>query len=701
MTLGKAVLFCSVAFFLACHNENNPPGNAVRAETSSFSPEIVHAQAELGSATASSYGHPSSQRLHFSVCLRGVGPGTSLAIGDGMSPELVRKSDSNGCVRWNETHAVSMFAPQHNIRVRRQIHKVGDQKESAFVDFTIKPWAEGREAVQAETGEDTEAESVRPESFAFNAAYPIDERADQKAQFNIDGNHLDFRYVEVGRDGEFSIDPYLNLSIPYRFTFSFQPLVTHRLFSGAQRSDVISSGRLKVTFVFFASGKGEPSQDTHYLTSAECEGEIGSNGIFSGTLLLKYPHMLFASGRQTVLMQVSPVGDGGQIQSRSFSGSLSYLDQQTIMTMLPDGRDGEALHRENTRRREESQARRLAPLADYMNHHDLFITGVDEFPGGNLGDKSIWNLFSSWQSRVLTQDELQYAMATQHLNPQTDTGNKRSSISVKARLCRAYMAMTPGFGMKRPIRSFKDDYVTALKENDDFVGSAFCANELVLNDFVNIREVDFVEELASNSPRNVKMFSYSNQEFGIYYSNEHAQATTEGFAVRMPGMAMLGGLFNLSIEKSNTQSMVEKGNFGMTQMMAVDFGTMEVHAKVRSCLLVSGLREPFIQKPWLICKQDVGPAQWIPEQFFYYSQIFAANHSPFIDPFSPQTGVKVFIRGQNRMQRIMHGLQEADFQKTGFNVFVQAHVPDLNDFDTMQSVDALTDQDIPGAFSRN
>jgi hypothetical protein len=706
MTSYRKSLFVILLMTLsACGSAKSPLENSGQDATFEIYPDRVHGHAELNSATDDSFGRPRTQILHFVVCLQNlvsgqnIVPGMAFAISDGSS-ERVRDTDPNGCVHWDEAHSTTSFAPQRNLRVRRVIRGLGNHRGSRVLTFNVKPWLEGDEAVTSELNQEVYADSMTTSStFGFNDSYPVDKTAQKAARLDIANNQVAFQYIEVGQDKEFSVDPYLNLSIPYRFAFSFQPMITHKIFSGASVSDAITSGKLKVTFVFFASAKGELSQDTHYLTSAQVEEEVGSNGRIAGTVVLKYPHMLFASGRQTVLIQVSSVDDA-EIQSQTFSASLSYIDQQTTITLLRDTRDGEALHTENQRLRFESQKQRPPPFMEFLNNHDILLSQVTDFPANQVQGK--WPVsFSASEPLLLSREELSYALQKDGLSRQGYEKGSTSMPSVKARLCRAYMALNQGFGLARTIHSLKDDYVSAVRENSEFVGSAFCGTEELLSQYVKIQQFDFVEELGSTTPRNVNMIDYGNQEFGVYYSNEHSRASINGFAIQVPGFSMLGGLLDLSHADVDSQSLTEKGNFGKTQIMAVDVGTLEIYAKVKSCVLISSVRKPFTQKPWLICEPKAQPAQWIPEQYFFYSQIFASTHSPFIDPFSSQTGVKVFIRGKTHMNSILHVLEKADFKKTGFNVFVHAHVPNLSELDTLQNVDALTDQEIPGAFGRD
>ncbi|MGZ3723702.1 MAG: hypothetical protein ACXVA9_12255 [Bdellovibrionales bacterium] len=701
-----SLAFSILISLLACDQAKSPIADSGQNATFAIYPDRIKARAELDHASDESFGHPSTQILHFVVCLQNlvsgqnIVPGTPFSIADGTGSDAIKVTDANGCVHWDETHKYSYFSPQRNVSARREIRGLGNHRGTVTLLFNVKPWLEGEEAVQSGLNQETYSNPLTaPGGLGFYSAYPKDPTARLKPHLDISENSIEFHYVEIGKDAEFSIDPYLNLSIPFRFTFSFQPMITHQIFSGTSSSEALTSGKLRVTFVFFASSKGDPSQDTRYLTSAQMEGVVGANGRLSGSLLLKYPHMLFASGRQSVLMNISPADENSEIQPQSFAGSFSYIEQQATITMLTDGRNGETLHQENQSARFKLQSERPLPLADFLKNHDLLVNQVTDFPARQLvaAANSTW---STTPSLSLSKEELLSALLRDGPDRRGLKNNLRSSLSVQARLCRAYLAMSPGFGLGHPIRSFQEDYLAAMQDNGDFSGSAFC-NEDDPKKYVNIEQFDFVEQLASTTPRNVKMYSFTNQEFGIYYAKEHTQGLIKGFAMQIPGFAMFGGLVDVSQTNFDTHSLIERGSFGQTQWMAIDVGTLEVYAKVKSCVLISSLRKPFVQKPWLICEPGNQPAKWIPEQFFFYSQIFSSIHSPFIDPFSAQSGVKVFIRGKDHMQKIIHTLQGADFQKTGFNVFIQTHAPDLSKIETLENLDSLTDQAVPGAFGRD
>jgi len=523
----------------------------------------------------------------------------------------------------------------------------------------------------------------------------IDEGNGQR--LGLADNHLEFRYMEMGRDEEFKIDQNLNLSVPYRYAFSFQPVITDPSVRG-MAPPRLTNGKLRITFVLFASKKGDPKDDTRYLTSNEVTADIGANGYVSGTVVLRYPHILFASGRQTVLIHLSTVD---KKLGQSFSGSLSYIDQQAVLIMAPDSRDGQGIRESNQKQTEEQKNIKVAsPLNRFIARTRPTVMRVSDFPFfENIGQAFF--KFMSWRNYAISQEELSYALKRENLN-NTGFPGLYSTVSVKERLCMAYMGQNPQYAGAVQAAGFTDGYTANVKKNAAYVGSVLC-NEHNMNDHVKIQTFDFVERLNSEIPQNINIVAYTNQEFGIYSKKEHNRGNTIGFGAKFPSSLLLG-MVDVSASHFETKSMLDQGNFGMTQIMAVDMGTMNVDADVRSCVLISSVGttdEEIQQKPWLICDRDVQPSKIVSESFYYYSQIFAANHSPFNDPFNPQTGVKVFIRGKPHMRDMIQVFENADFKRTGFNVFVQAHVPDLNQLSINQHLETLTDQDIPGAVGRD
>ena len=559
LNLLMVMIFTLVA--AACTHAKSPLGDNGKDATFAIYPDRIKAKAELDRSSAQSFGQARTQTLNFSVCLQNlisgqnIVEGTPFAISDGQSAAIERKADIDGCVHWLEKHTVSPLAPQRNIRVHRQIRGERNHHGTVALDFNVKPWLEGEEAVQSLLGQEVFANSMSANSsFGLNDAYPVADAstASQNTHFDLANNKIEFSFTEIGQDSEFRVDRYMNLEIPYRFTLSLQPLIAHQLFSGQIKSEPITSGRLRLTFVFFASAKGEPIKDNHYLTSVQMDADVSSNGTLTGVVVVRYPHPLFASGRQTVLMQIASVDKNSEVAPQSFSGALLFLQQQGTITLLQDGRDGAALHEKFQAQRLEQKNKRIAPLESYLAGHDVTRVKTEDFP--NLAIKTGW--FGStevWQTNYLGQDELKYALRHDRLdNTDYHPGfyGYKSPLPITNRLCRAYVAFNPQLLKANSTNNFAADYVRDLKSDINFDVESICMARDPLQNKVLIKQLDFIVDLRSNVPRNVQLKFQNNVSFGIYEAKEDAAVTTTGIGVHIPGPFMGGGLIDGSYSKS-------------------------------------------------------------------------------------------------------------------------------------------------------
>ena len=709
-SLSKLILILSAFVITACTPAKSPL-NGEGAATFALIPDRVSAEAELGQATPDSFGRPRTQRLNFVVCLQSqvtgepIAKGTSFAIVDAEGHSIDRATEAGGCLHWTEVHGVSPLAPERNVRVERRIRALANHRGEVLLTFNVKPWLEGKAAVQSASNQERFADPIQAEKgLSFEDQYPVPpvpaappagvvaatDRTTDRPHILLADNHLELNYVSGGRSPEFEIDPFLTLSVPYRFTFSILPMITRRLFSGARQSEPMTSGRVRLTLVFFASARGDYREDNRYLTSAQVEGEVEPNGAFSGAIIVKYPHAHFASGRQTVLAQVTALGQSS-VDAGSFSGSLSFIDQQGPMLVLKDGRDAEAIHQDGLRTREALARTRGTPLDEFVKARDVVRMNVNDLPAND----------------VLSAQELSTAMNYDGLDAAKIAN--ASSERVVYRLCQMFAKAGQSLGPVAPTSlsrflSIGADLSTdRLSTQDQFV-DRYCGDVKRLpGQFINVQQLDFIEELVQKTPRNVKIITYSNQDFGLHYGRDKAKVSAQNLAFGLHAQAPeLFGIFgDMSYVQSRILTRSERSVFSQSQTMAIDMGTLEINARVRSCVLITGKHKIFPAKPWLICQPEARPAAWIQESFYYYSQMFGANHSPFIDPFNAQTGVKLLVRGRYQMQRISAKLESPDYATNGFNVFIQTKQPDLSEFDTTGRLDELTTQDVPGAILRN
>jgi hypothetical protein len=704
--LRKALVLSCLIFLVACGGTAKDPrpfGADDNTSTFTVVPGSVGGQAELTGSTPKNFGYPSEQILNLKVCLQDralAQPviGSPFGISDG-STESVYTTDVGGCLHWTEKHTVSYFSSESNIRIERQLIGRGNHRGTRKLIFDVDPLKDGTDAVKSNLNREAYANEIAvPASFGFQSKYPISSGSSTFAKFGLVTNHLDLRYKGFASANEFGLDQNLNLTVPYLYTFSFQPVIVRTGLSGEPEQTPLKSGRLRITFVLFAAGKTSPKDDSQYFASAQVDTDVSPEGQVTGTVIFKYPHMLFASGRQTLLLQVAASEPSDDILSQSFSGHLSYVDQENTIPMEPDPRDAGALHTIYSQKFLANQKAESLPLSTFLAHNDVTYTAVDDFPSIKDVPVPFINL-GGWYNLVVTKEELRNDLSSERLS-RNPLPKSLSRYSVRERLCRAYFTMNPVYtNMNIPSGFHQAEYINVLKTNGDFILSTLCSS-YDIDRHIKFEMFDFVEKLVSPQPRNLHIDNFLNQEFGVYYSKDHSKGDSVGFAFHLPGAQELGGILDFNYNTFDTHTFTERGTFAATQHLTIDRGSLDINALVQTCVRVSSIGPSYPSKPWLVCLDRTREgAKWLHETFYYFSQIFGSNHSPFLDQMDSQAGIKIFVRGETHMKEIGTRLEKADFLATGgFNVFVHARPPDFTQFNTTGSVESLTDQAIPGAI---
>jgi|GEM_PF-3744969 hypothetical protein len=296
-----------------------------------------------------------------------VQAGLDFAVVDGSGNSIVKTTQSDGCINWQETHAFTFMAREAIFKVSRRIESRSLYSGYAIVTFGLNPWA---------TGSGTVVDFRKTETFPANAPVVNIESLNMRGQslnkplmsdIGVKLSQASFQFVGLDKRNT-EITPTLGLKLAHKYIFKITPQIVRKSIEKPVVLESISTGKMKVTFLILREDENPLTQMTtkNVLSSTEFEGEFVA-GELTGTTSIKFENISELTSRTVVLLTLTPVTVFDGFPQVSFTGPIAPGRVGTL-NLIPTQFDASEIHSQYIKKQNEFKAAELKPLQLFEKH---------------------------------------------------------------------------------------------------------------------------------------------------------------------------------------------------------------------------------------------------------------------------------------------------------------------------------------------
>lgn len=289
------------------------------------------------------------------------------AVLDGTGSERVLYTDSRGCLNWAETHSFTFVGRETYFKIKRRIESRSFYTGYADVEVALNPWADGGASVIdlrythdiPANAPVVELNSVSLRGQNLNTANMSDIGVNLKgASFQFVG--LDKPNIEITQN--------LGIKLAHKYIFKISPMIVRKTISRPVVLEVISTGKMKVTFLILREDENPATQFNikNVVSSTQFEGEFVA-GELTGTTSIKFENIAELTSRTLAILTLTPVTQLDGFPKVSFTGPIAP-GRVGSLNLIPTKFDATEIHNEYIKKQNEFKAAELKPVQLFEKH---------------------------------------------------------------------------------------------------------------------------------------------------------------------------------------------------------------------------------------------------------------------------------------------------------------------------------------------
>lgn len=615
MSLAATVTACDGRKTPASEDEGLYGGEDVTyAADSTFRVESV-SLAQTNVQSLDMFGLPESKVFQFKACLTDLVSRapivlTRFGVSDGSKERIIR-TDTEGCLIWDESHKISALQKERLLKFRRHFRGVQSFTGDVTVELAMNPWESSPTLYDLRRFTppdlDQSVDNLGFESDMLNRGLGPNSLAVAAEAFLADVS-MEF----TGHDKKATIiTKMLTLKPAQKFRLRLEPKFVRRNLQNELIRLDLKGGEFRVKLVVVRDGAQDDPQPADLV--AEFQGNL--RVLFDGTatqdILLRIHDTAKILSRNHVLIVLEPMGEAARVARVGvYSGFIGALKGNDATVRLISAEDRAALMASRIENLLELVNQPQEPLRVFSDQsglrheagaHRAFLGGAG-FPGfdGSVGDRTLEALCA----RVYRPED---------------------KVELRGWFGRSSM-------------------VSALAE---------CRR--MPSQFIQVGQRDFVVDL-KGIPRNLSEFTSTQpREISISRSLNWTKSSGTSAGGRL-GLSLnpldllgikigIGSEVFVGAELTKSSSSSVSANVSETQSFSVVRDVYEVDAVVRSCLVVQGLK---VENRGFYSCQDETKERTLRES--YYLVNYNVASSPFADDLADNQW-RLTIRGDQVYQR--------------------------------------------------
>ncbi len=289
------------------------------------------------------------------------------AVVDGAGSERVLYTDSRGCLNWAETHSFTFVGRETYFKIKRRIESRSMYTGYADVEVALNPWADGGASVIdlrythdiPENAPVVELNNVSLRGQKLNTANIRDIGVNLKgASFQFVG--LDKQNIEITQN--------LGIKLAHKYIFKISPMIVRKTISRPVVLEVISTGKMKVTFLILREDENPATQFNikNVVSSTEFVGEFVA-GELTGTTSIKFENIAELTSRTLAVLTLTPVTHLDGFPKVSFTGPIAP-GRVGSLNLIPTQFDANDIHDQYIKKQNEFKAAELKPVQLFEKH---------------------------------------------------------------------------------------------------------------------------------------------------------------------------------------------------------------------------------------------------------------------------------------------------------------------------------------------
>ena len=444
----KSLIVVASLLFSACSTESNKT-----KEVGFNEPDRFPGEGNMRVKTISAGLTPSSEFNDYSVLTKktfnlvacitdplqaAVQAGLNFAIVDGSGNVMVRATQSDGCINWQETHSFTFMAREAIFRVSRRIESRSLYTGYAIVSFGLNPWASGPASV---------VDFRKTETFPANAPVVNIENLNLRGQslnkplmsdIGVKLSQASFQFVGLDKRNT-EITQNLGLKVAHKYIFKITPQIVRKSIEKPVVLESISTGKMKVTFLILREDENPQTQMSmkNVLSSTEFEGEFVA-GELTGTISIKFENISELTSRTVALLTLTPITTFDGFPQVSFTGPIPS-GPITNLNLIPTQSSATEIHSLFIQKQKEFKAAELKPLQLFEKHSGFkkmvntpvrLQNWINSYLSGqtNLSPSDDRRLSSSLCDQIFAEPGLESYKRKCRYNPYKNLIHNKSSI---------------------------------------------------------------------------------------------------------------------------------------------------------------------------------------------------------------------------------------------------------------------------------
>lgn len=376
MNFSKIVFLLPLLFVLGCSTESTKNKDVGFQEPNRFEGVgnfRVDAITPVSTVNAeyNKYAIVSKKLFNFKACITDplfapVQPALKFAIIDGAGNERIERTDSKGCIYWDETHSFRYIDHESYIKIRRRIESRNFYKGYADAEVALNPWGDGGASVidLRFNKLPANAEVIEMSDLSLRGQ-TLRSSPNPNVQLNLKSVSFDF----IGLDYEnYEITPYLGLKVAHKYQFRITPTLIRRTINRLVVPEVLNTGRMKAILVILKEDSNAQTQYSmkNVITSAEFVGDL-VYGELTGDASIKFNSISELTSRTIGLVTLIPLDDLEGFPKVSFVGPLAPGLLRSL-SLRPINQSALSLHQSYQAQLAEVEKQVVKPIELFAKH---------------------------------------------------------------------------------------------------------------------------------------------------------------------------------------------------------------------------------------------------------------------------------------------------------------------------------------------